>query len=158
MDWNLSGALSSWDGGLSPAVLRLLPYVHYPPARVHVLSGSTNEQQEAVFQALDARGYWVESGPLESAGACTLICEQGQFSMLAPDKRADYVEAAARCLEPGGQLFGVFLVSDAPGALSVSEILHRFGPFFDATQLSVSSFAAPPGQTLIEAILTRRAA
>jgi SAM-dependent methyltransferase len=139
----------------SPIVLRLLPFVHRPPARVLVTGGP----HEA--KALSARGYDVtlvststgdldapdgtripmlaaDFGATDFAGAYDLVCARDGLD-------ADGLRAAARALRPGGQLFGAF--TGHPSAL-----LHAVAPDFDAPRLEPSGFDA----SVLEAVLVRR--
>lgn len=140
----------------APVVLRLLPHVHHPPARVLLPWGGDEAR------ALDARGYRVTThgvgapgisvatGPfLEGAtGEFDLVCENGGFAALPPEARGRYVEAAARALRPGGLLFGAFPGEDAGALLSL------FGPRFDAARLEPSAFGEASGW--LEAVFVRR--
>lgn len=130
-----------------PVVLRLLPHVHRPPARVLVVGGAGHEAL-----ALDARGYTVtllstDAAALDEvegrrmpvlavdlassdfAGAYDLVCIPGGLS-------PDVLAAAARALRAGGQLFG------AHDGQDVSALLHAVGPWFDAVRLDPSGFGA----------------
>ncbi len=134
----------------SPEVLRLLPHVQPPPAKVLVVGGSGHEAR-----ALDARGYdvtvldtsggdgvlpvlEVELGATDFGGRFDLVCQAA--SPRVPT--AAHVAAAARALRPGGQLFGAF-PSDA------SALLHVVSPHFDVVR------SVPVGDVL-EVVLRRR--
>ena len=135
----------------SPLVLRLLPFVHRPPARVLVLGAGHDGA------ALDARGYRVtvldldggqdvlvaEFGQTNFAGEFDLICEHGALTTMAADR---YAAAAARALRSGGQLFGSF-----PGG-DVGSLIRAFVADFEPTRLEPGGFA----DGLLEAIFTRR--
>ncbi len=155
MNVSPSGIGPTRDRG-TPVVLRLLPHVHHPPARVALPWGG------AEARALDARGYRVtvfgpgaapgieaiEGSFLDAApGDFDLVCETGGFAVLGDAARARYVEAAARALRPGGLLFGAFPARDA-GAL-----LTLFGARFDAARLDPS---APADPAWLEAVFVRR--
>lgn len=138
----------------SPQVLRLLPHVKPPPARVLVVAGSGHEAR-----ALDARGYEVtvvgSAGGVgapahlpvlavdlvdaDFAGRFDLVCEVGAFATMPV---AAYVAAAARALRPGGQLFGAF-PADA------SALLHAVGGHFEVERCL-------PAGDLLEVVLRRR--
>lgn len=139
----------------SPGVLRCLPRVHGPPARVLVVGAGSGHEA----RALDARGYRVTVVDLEAAsipdvlvadflaadfaGAYDLLCEHGAYAA-AP--ASAYVAAAARALRPGGQVFGVFPGSDVGG------VIRAFSSAFEPLHLEGS--AADPG--LLEAVFGRR--
>lgn len=153
----------AWDSGRpSPVVLRLLPFVHHPPARVLVACAG-GPSREAV--ALEARGYRVveRSDGLEAAeeGAFDLICEAGFLSTVAPEARIRYATAAARALRTGGKLFGAFLQVDEPGrdappwGIGASELIALLSASFDVERLEPSDFRAGPA-TQFEAIFVRR--
>jgi hypothetical protein len=156
MNLSSSGLGRTRESGV-PIVLRLLPHVHHPPARVAVPWGGDDAR------ALDARGYRVtvfaEAAPAVPGiaasaasfldapdGEYDLVCETGGFSDLGPDHRAGYAAAAARALRPGGILFGTFPADDT-GAL-----LTLFGARFDAVRLEPSAF----GGARLEAVFVRR--
>ena len=170
-----SGAFSVWDAGnASPSILRLLPWVHHPPAKV-LVPGLGSGQEVA---ALHARGYAVvalERAPSAAdlpvergdfvhsdyQGSFDLICERGYFAGLAPSERAAYVQAAARALRPGGILFGVFLegrtpTDRAPFGTTAAELLRAFAPAFDVQLLGPAPFGGPGERAQLEAILVRR--
>lgn len=147
-----SGAGPSGRG--HAAVLRLLPHVHHPPARV-ALPWPGDE-----IRALDARGYRITTfgapsglpGVEDARGAfldappadLDLVCETGGFALLGDAARARYVDAAARVLRPGGLLFGAFPAADT-GAL-----LTLLGARFDPARLE------PSGHGWLEAVFVRR--
>lgn len=147
-DWNQrysGGNVPGWDlGRPSPVVLRLLPVVHHPPARV--LIPGCGLGHDAL--ALDRRGYSVTAidfAPLaaerarangvevqvmdffhadfseQGLGVFDMVCEHTLFCAIPPSRRDDYVAAAARALRPGGKLFGAFLDFD-------NAALKRGGP------------------------------
>ena len=170
-----SGAHSVWDAGnASPSILRLLPWVHHPPAKVLVPGLGSGQE----LSALHARGYRVlalERAPVAADlpvergeflrsnynGAFDLICERGHFASLPPSERGAYVQAAARALRPGGILFGVFLegttpTDRAPFGTTAAELLRAFAPAFDVQLLGPAPFGGPGEQALLEAILIRR--
>lgn len=141
----------------SAVILRLLPHVKPPPARVLLVGAGKGH--EAI--ALDARGYEVSvvdddaKGPIGSVPVVAarfedtdfgarfdLICEHGTF---CEENRAAYVAAAARALRPGGQLFGAFTVD-------ASALMHAFAPAFDVVRCS----PAGSGGGEIEVVLRRR--
>ncbi len=139
-DWNerySGGNVPGWDQGrASPLVLRLLPNIHHPPARVLVPGCGLGHEA----RALDSRGYHVTAcdiAPLAIArarsengveailadfltadfsdaglGTFDLICENALFCAIDPARRDAYVAAAARALRPGGKLFGAFMDFD----------------------------------------------
>lgn len=180
-----SGAwVPSWDlGRPSPVVLRLLPRVHHPPARVLVPGCGPGHEA----RALDARGYRVTAmdlpgrGPDDlpvvhadfldadfdsealGGGGFDLVCEHAYFCSIHPVARARYVTAVAKALRPGGKLFGAFLQFDEPGrtsppwGVSASELIALLSGAFDVEHLETSSFPFHlAGATQIEAIFTRR--
>jgi SAM-dependent methyltransferase len=161
-------------GRPSPVVLRLLPFVHHPPARVLVASSAraagVDPSREAT--ALEARGYRVTAADSASAaefldsdhaGAFDLVCECSFLSSLPPASRARWANAAARALRPGGKLFGAFLQVDEPDRASppygigASELIALLSGAFDVERLQPSDFGAPaPGASQLEAIFVRR--
>lgn len=171
MEPNSSGAFSSWDSnGVAPAILRLLPWTHHPPSLV-LVPGCGNG---AEVQALHARGYRVTgldrqpSGPGIECGdflesnfhqQFDLICERGLYANLRPDLRPRYVEAAARALRSGGQLFGVLVEGPSgnrpPYGTNAAEVLRMFAPYFDVVRLEPGAFRIAEMPQL-EAIFVRR--
>ena len=137
----------------SPVVLRLLPLVLPPPAKVLVVGvGSGHE-----VQALDARGYEVTvvddtaegtgilAAPFAESdfgGRFDLVCERGALDGMDRD---GWAAAAAKALRPGGQLFGS--VSGNPSAL-----LHALAPFFEVSRCQPGGF----GDGRLELVAVRR--
>jgi SAM-dependent methyltransferase len=139
-DWNQrysGGNVPGWDlGRASSVVLRLLPVVHHPPARVLVPGCGLGHEAAA----LEKRGYKVTAldiAPLAverarsmnqvgarlqdfltadfseaSLGTFDLVCEHTLYCAIEPADRDRYVDAAARALRPGGKLFGAFIDFD----------------------------------------------
>ena len=158
MNLSPSGTGVTRDRG-TPVVLRLLPHVHHPPARV-ALPWPGEEAN-----ALDARGYRVtvfgeaqrelapsvERAPGSFVDAPTLgldlVCETGGFAGLESAGRARYAEAAARVLRTGGLLFGAFPTDQAAALLTL------FGARFDAARLQPSGIG---GADWLEAVFVRR--
>lgn len=154
-----SGGALGRDRG-APIVLRLLPHVHHPPARV--LLPGVGEGNEA--RALDARGYRVTvmggdapaPGIARAPGAFLdappvgfdLVCEAGGFAQLDGAARARYVESASRALRPGGLLFGAFPAHEA----GAGELIARMAPRFDVARLEPSGVASG----WFEAVFVRR--
>lgn len=141
----------------SPIVLRLLPQVHRPPARVLVAGGSGQEAR-----ALDARGYAVTLVSVDGA-ALDEIDGQRIGVMAADLSSADFggvfdlvatadglegasIEGAARALRAGGQLFGAFSGADAGALIRATE------PWFDVVKLESSGY----GSGVLEAVFVRR--
>lgn len=139
----------------SPALLRLLPEVKPPPARVLLVGAGRGHEA----RALDARGYdvtvvdEVAPAPLpglpviaaafadtDFGGRFDLVAEHGTFGTIPS---ADYVAAAGRALKPGGQLFGAF-------AVDASELMHAFSPAFDVVR------CLPGGEGTLDVVLRRR--
>ncbi|MES2639657.1 MAG: hypothetical protein V4850_09245 [Myxococcota bacterium] len=154
-----SGGALRPDRG-APIVLRLLPHVHHPPARV--LVPDVGEGNEA--RALDARGYRVTvmggavpaPGVAHAAGTFLenapvgfdLVCEAGAFGALQGAARARYVDAAAQALRPGGLLFGAFPADEA----GAGELIALMSPRFDVARLEPSGALGG----WLEAIFVRR--
>lgn len=141
----------------SPHVLRLLPHVKPPPARLLLVGAASGHEA----RALDARGYDVtildpgaapDVGELpvvaaefvhtDFGGRFDLLCETGAYSRMA---RGEWVAAAARALRPGGQVFGAF-PNDA------SALLHAVGSHFEVERCE----PAGPDAGLLEVVLRRR--
>lgn len=168
---NSSGASVFWDPhGTAPAILRLLPWTHHPPSSV-LVPGCGNGQE---VQALHARGYQVtglDLNPQESGiergdfldsdyhQSFDLVCERGLFANLPPHLRIRYVEAAARALRSGGQLFGVLVEGPSgdhpPYGTNVGEVLRMVAPWFDVIRLEPGAFRIADLPQL-EAIFVRR--
>ena len=176
MGWNASGAWSASAGhnGVAPILLRLLPRLHHPPARLFLPgSGAPGEGAEEVA-ALHARGYdVVAADPRDPArrealrGPFDLICEIGLLTSLSPADRPAYVQGAAALLRPGGQLFGAAPDgahagegSPAGGGITSAALLGMLspgeGPGFEVAHLAPSAFTGPDGRALLEFILVRR--
>ena len=142
---------------------------HHPPATV--LVPGCGQGQEAA--ALDARGYRVtamdvvgkpgilQGDFLESdfGQRFDLLCERGLFANLRPSQRRRYVEAAARALRPGGQLFGVLVEGPSgdqpPYGTTAAEVLSMVAPWFDVVRLEPGAFQVA-GHPQLEAIFVRR--
>lgn len=174
-DWNQrysGGNVPAWDlGRPSPVVLRLLPVVHHPPARVLLPGCGLGHDAKA----LDNRGYRVTAMDLsvhtaeraravngvnvtvgdflnsDLGGAFDLLVEHTLFCTIAPGDRDRYVAAAARALRPGGKIFGAFLnfegktVAGPLYGTNASDLLHRFSPHFEVEQLAPSGFVFHSG-------------
>lgn len=141
----------------SAHVLRLLPHVKPPPARLLLVGAGTGHEA----RALDARGYDVSVlepeaapqvgdlpvvaaafGSTDFGGRFDLLCEIGAFARMP---RAEWVAAAARALRPGGQAFGAF-PNDA------SALLHAVGAAFEIERCEPTG----GGESLLEVVLRRR--
>ena len=137
----------------SPVVLRLLPHVLPPPARVLIVGVGTGHEA----QALDARGYDVTVVDDTAAGhgvlaapflasdfgaRFDLVCEHGGSDS---SDRSAWSLAAARALRAGGQLFG------SVGG-NTSAILHALAPHFEVTRCQPSGF----GDGRLELVAVRR--
>ncbi len=146
-----SGAgVSAQPGNGAAIVLRLLPFVHHPPARVFVA------WDVGIVRALDARGYRVAcEGVGGAAGAdlppsgFDLVCEDGTFAGLASADRGSYLARLADLLRPGGILFGAF-----PGG-AAGELICLVADRFDVARLEPSAFAGL-GDGWLEAVFVRR--
>lgn len=143
----------------SPVVLRLLPHVLPPPAKVLVIGvGSGHEAH-----ALDARGYDVTvvddsaaSGANNAGGGVLaapfvasdfgarfdLVCEHGALDLMDRDA---WALAASRALRSGGQLFG------SVGG-NTSALLHTLAPHFEVTRCQPGGF----GDGRLELVAVRR--
>lgn len=134
---------------VSPTVLRLLPHVPLPPARVLVVG--PGEDAAALF----ARGYRVEvaAGAQGDGAGFDAVCEHGVFTSLGDTDRTAYVSFAARSLRQGGKLFGAF--ATGVGGASASELIHRFGTAFEVERLA-ESVPAPGGGAVLEAVFVKR--
>ncbi len=140
----------------STVIVRLLPHVKPPPARVLLVGAGSGHEA----RALDARGYDVtivdpeaspvgdlpvlaaDFGATDFGGRFDLVCERGAF---AGGDRVAYVQAAARALAPGGQLFGAF-------AVDASALLHAVSAHFDVVRCRPGS----GGEAELEVVLKRR--
>lgn len=139
-DWNQrysGGNVPGWDlGRPSSVVLRLLPIVHHPPARVLVPGCGLGHDAAAIQKrgysvtaldiapavaerALAVNGVSVAVADFLSAdfseagfGTFDMLCEHTLFCAIDPADRDRYVDAAARALRPGGKLFGAFVDVD----------------------------------------------
>lgn len=167
-----SGAGPSWDGAWRPssAVLRLLPAVHHPPARVLVPGARAVRDAEA----LDARGYRVtladRSPPtvhgvrtlaadlfdLDASEPWDLVCEQGYLPGLSPDLRPAWAAAVARLVRSGGKLFGALYAGDSaagpPWPVSAGELTALLSGAFEVERLQ----PVPGSATTLEAVFSRR--
>ncbi len=69
------------------------------------------------------------------------IFEHTCFCAIHPDWRDRYVEAAARCLKPGGSVLGIFFTFHAeqgpPFGATREELVARFSPRFELVQEKV---------------------
>ena len=172
MDWTRSHAPDSPSGGhrpvpasgaVSPVILRLLPFIPHPPARVGVYAG-----QGATAGALAARGYRVVGGPdgaltgWDLAAPLDALCEAGDFRAVPPAARPRWAALAALAVAPGGRLFGAFASGEAasggraPWSVTASELATLLGASFDIERLDTSAFADPDGTPLLEAVFVRR--
>ncbi|MEN9785771.1 MAG: hypothetical protein RLZZ299_1035 [Pseudomonadota bacterium] len=154
----------SRGGVVSPVVLRLLPHVPHPPARV----GFYGRERDADAQALVRRGYRVVLGPTEGleawsdASPLDALCETGGFRDVKPAERPAWAALAALRVTPGGVLFGAFAAGPAAAAerppwfVTPSELSALLGVAFDVERLEASAFADPDGTPLLEAVFRRR--
>jgi hypothetical protein len=148
---------------VSPVILRLLPFIPHPPARVGVYAG-----QGPTAAALAARGYRVEHGPTAAmmawdlAGPLDALCEAGDFRAVPPASRPRWAALVALAIRPGGRLFGAFASGEsaaggrAPWSVTASELATLLGASFDIERLETSAFADPDGTPLLEAVFVRR--
>lgn len=157
------------------AILRLLPSVHFPPARVLVLGRAA----EAEARALYARGYRVAvvdpvpplatgieriaADPLaaDSDGAFDLVLDSGFLDGVRPEARPAWAAAVARALRPGGMLLGTFREGDVDGAsgtwgVSASELLALLGTGFDTLVLRPGFAASGAPRARLEGVFVRR--
>jgi hypothetical protein len=178
---SVSGGFSSVFGGRaagaavvpgggrpSPVVLRLLPRVPFPPARIGVAGPGADAEAEA----LRARGYvvvrssddadaFLRDGFPEPVDA---VCEIGLFRSVPPEQRPAWAARIAAALPPGGRLYGPFAAAHGgdepeppPYACGTSELLALLGGAFDAELIEPSAFADPlDGAPLVEAVFARR--
>jgi hypothetical protein len=172
MDWTRAHPSDSPSGGhrpvpsagvVSPVILRLLPYLPHPPARVGVHAG-----QGATASALTARGYRVVGGPQSPLAGWDLpvpldaLCEAGEFRAVPPEARPRWAALVALAVRPGGRLFGAFASGEAtsggraPWSVTASELATLLGASFDIERLDTSAFADPDGTPLLEAVFVRR--
>lgn len=170
------GEGATGQSGATGAILRLLPGVHHPPARVLVLGRSA----EAEARALYARGYRVALldpspprvpgvepivGDLPTSdlgGAFDVVLDSGHLDRVRPEARPAWAAAVVRALRPGGMLLGTFregdVGDDGSGAFGVtaSELLALLGPAFDTLVLR-PGFAAPGAPAArLEGVFARR--
>ncbi|MDA0337070.1 MAG: methyltransferase domain-containing protein [bacterium] len=83
-----------------------------------------------------------------------LLVEHTCFCAVPLDRRADYVQVAARVLRPGASLLGLFFEVDAaledgpPFATTQADVEHHFEPLFDIQNLEQppDSFARRRGR------------
>jgi hypothetical protein len=144
----------------SPVVLRLLPHVPHPPARVAVCGPHASGDGPA----LRARGYRVEAGPANADAAMgwhpeaplDAVCDGGLLRTVPLAARPRWAALMALHLRPGGRLFGAFATGDAPGAIGASELSALLGGSFDVERLTESAFTDDDGAPLLEAVFTRR--
>lgn len=148
----------------SPVVLRLLPHVLPPPAKVLVIGVGSGHDAHA----LDARGYDVtvvddnEVGEPAAQSAYSagggvlaapfldsdfgarfdLVCEHGALDQMDRDA---WALAASRALRSGGQLFG------SVGG-NTSALLHALAPHFEVTRCQPGGF----GDGRLELVAVRR--
>ena len=84
--------------------------------------------------------------PDNYAGAFHYVVEHTCFCAIDPARRAEYVSAVARLLQPGGELIALFLVHGRPGGppftTDEAEIRRLFQGHFSLDQLD-----APPEST-----------
>ncbi len=144
----------------SPVVLRLLPHVPHPPARVAVCGPHASGDGPA----LRARGYRVEAGPTDAASASgwhpeaplDAVCDGGLLRTVPLEARPHWAARMALHVRPGGRLFGAFATGDAPGAIGASELSALLGASFDVERLTESAFTDDDGAPLLEAVFARR--
>jgi hypothetical protein len=164
------GRAAGLTGGRpSPVVLRLLPRVPFPPARV----GVAGPGADAEADALRARGYTVVRGPDDAQGFLArgfpepvdAVCEIGLFRQVPPSERPAWAARVTAALPAGGRLFGPFAAGHGPEqpaepppyACSASELLALLGGAFDAERVEPSAFHDPvDGAPLVEAVFVRR--
>jgi hypothetical protein len=149
-------------------VLRLLPRVPFPPARI----GVAGPGGDAEAEALRARGYVVVRGPDDADAFVNdgfpepvdAVCEVGLFRFVPPAQRQAWAARVAAALLPGGRLFGPFAAAHAgdtpeppPYACGPSELIALLGGAFDAELVEPSAFPDPlDGAPLVEAVFARR--
>ncbi len=167
MDWTRPATVSGGHrataparGNASPVVLRLLPSIPHPPARIGVCGPAGAEDAAA----LRARGYRVEEGPRapdtllawHPDAPLDALCDSGLLRLLPQDQRPRWAAMMALHLRPGGKLFGAFASGDTPGGVGASELSALLGASFDVERLSESAFTDDDGAPLLEAVFTRR--
>lgn len=156
-----SGASVAVAAPAAPGLLRLLPAVHHPPARVLLLG--LDALGDA--RALDARGYRVTLVDADAARAAAaglpvrvadplgvdfhevfdVVGETGFFAGLGPEARATYARVVARALRPGGHLVGVF-------PLAADDLVATFAEAFALGRVEPSVGDRP----LTAAVLVKR--
>lgn len=150
----VSGGQHGIVGGRpSPVVLRLLPRVPHPPARI----GLAGAGAEAEAEALRARGYavvrgadawetWLAEG---FPGPVDAVCEVGMADAIPAARLPEWAVRVSRALPPGGRLFGGFSLS----AGELGALLREFD--FESAEPSAFGGAAH-GRPLLEVVCVRR--
>ncbi|HWE30285.1 MAG TPA: SAM-dependent methyltransferase, partial [Polyangia bacterium] len=79
-----------------------------------------------------------------------LVVEHCCFCAIEPSRRAEYVEVAARVLEPSGAFVGLFRTQGAasgpPFSVDADELQRLFAPRFTLETLSVPADSVPGRQ------------
>ena len=104
---------------------------------------ATRELAAAAGVALEAVEGDALAPPAAWDGTFDWVFEHTCFCAIDPDRRDDYVAAAARVLKPGGRLVGVFFthgdVGGPPFDTNVDELRARFGAAFEIEGLAVAT-------------------
>ena len=107
------------------------------------------------LEVLKADLFTLSSDDPRHQGAYDLVLEHCCFCAIEPQRRDEYVVAAAALLKPGGRLVGLFYCHDYPGgppyATSAAEVHQRLGAAFTVTSAVVpdNSIITRAGQELL---------
>ena len=123
---------------------------------VHFLrAAAVAEGLTAQLAVVQADLFTLSSDDPRHQGAYDLVLEHCCFCAIEPQRRSEYVTAAATLLKPGGRLVGLFYCHDYPGgppyATSSAEVHERLGAAFTVTSTTVpdNSIITRAGQELL---------
>jgi SAM-dependent methyltransferase len=128
-----------------------------PSAVRYLRAASEREGLSGHLTVLAADLFTLADEQPEHRGAYDLLLEHCVFCAIEPERRDDYVRAAAALLRPGGRLVGLFYCHSYPGGppypVPASEVRERLGAAFEVPSDSVITRA---GQELL--VIARRRA
>lgn len=131
-----------------------------PSAVRYLRAASEREGQSAHLTVLEADLFNLAEEQPQHRGAYDLLIEHCVFCAIEPERRDEYVRAAAALLRPGARLVGLFYCHSYPGgppyAVSTHEVRERLAPAFEliSEEVPTDSVITRAGQEFL--VVARR--